>query len=165
MNRRMKMIFTVSVLLNIVFIGVGAGMFFRFCQEIPIPGQMSPEARHFVARTFQEGRSEIKPLIDEVKADRLKVEAVLTADTFDKKAYDAEVSEMLDSRDAISRKRADIMGRALVDLPPEDRKEFAKRILDGLEGHKPRKGGYHRNMMRDGKYGEKDEKAATSEAR
>lgn len=156
MNRRMKLIFTASVLLNIVFIGVGVGMFFRFCQEIPIPGQMSPEARHFIARTFQEGREEIKPLIDEVKKDRAKVETVLTAETFDKKAYDAEVSNMLDSRDAVSRKRADIMGRALVDLPVEDRKEFAKRILDGLEGHKPRKGGYHKMMKdgKDGKYGD-----------
>lgn len=153
MNRRMKLIFTASVLLNIVFVGVGAGMFFRFCQEIPIPGQMSPEARHFIARTFQEGREEIKPLIDEVKKERVKVEAVLTAETFDKKAYDAAVSEMLDSRDAISRKRADIMGRALVDLPAEDRREFAKRILDGLEGQKPRKGGYHGKMMHDGKDG------------
>lgn len=166
MNRRMKMIFTVSVLLNIVFIGVGAGLFFRFCQEeVHIPGQISPEAKHFIARTYQEGREEVKPLIEEVKKDRAKVEAVLTADTFDAEAYKAQVSEMLDSRDAISRKRAEIMGRALVDLPPEDRKEFAKRILDGLEGHKPRKGGYHRNMMRDGKYSEKDNKLPAPEAR
>ncbi len=165
MNRRMKLIFTASVLLNIVFVGVGVGMFFRFCQEIPIPGQMSPEARHFIARTFQEGREEIKPLIDEDKKDRVKVEAVLTADTFDKKAYDAEVSEMLDSRDAISRKRADIMGRALVDLPAEDRREFAKRILDGLEGQKPRKGGYHRKMIHDGKDGRQGRDGPSPEGR
>jgi uncharacterized membrane protein len=149
MNRRMKLIFTLSVLLNIVFVGVGIGMFYRFCQEIPIPGQISPEARHFVARTFQEGRKEIKPLIDEVKADRAKVEKILTAEQFDAKAYDKAVDEMLDSRNGVTRKRAEIMGRALADLPAEDRQKFAKRVLDGLEGHRPRRGGYHRQMMKD----------------
>jgi uncharacterized membrane protein len=162
MNRRMKLIFTLSVLLNIVFVGVGVGMFYRFCQEIPIPGQMSPEARHFIARTFQEGRKEIKPLIDEVKADRAKVEKVLTAETFDAKAYDKTVDEMLDSRAAITRKRAEIMGRALADLPAGDRQKFAKRVLDGLEGHKPRRGGYHRKMMKDG---EKEEERPSGEGR
>jgi len=151
MNRRMKFVFTVSLLLNIVFIGAGAGMLYRFAQEVRIiPGQMSPEARHFIARTFQEGREEVKPLITDVKARRAKVENILTADEFDKKAYDKAVDEMLSSRDKISRKRADIMGRALVDLPAQDRQKFAKRILDGLEGHKPKKGGYHRKMMKDG---------------
>lgn len=152
MTRRMKIIFTVSVLLNIVFTGVAAGMMYRFARELPIPGQMSPEARHFVARTFQQGREEVKPLISEVKERRKAVEAVLTAREFDRKAYDKAVDRMLDSRDEVSRKRAEIMGRALVDLPYEDRQKFAKRILDGLEGHKPRKGGYHR-MVREAKDG------------
>ena len=51
MNRRMKLIFTISVLLNIVLIGAGAGMLYRFCQDVPIPGDMSPEARHFANRS------------------------------------------------------------------------------------------------------------------
>lgn len=147
MSKRMKLVFTISLLLNIVLVGVGAGMLVRMCQDIPIPGQISPEARHFIARTFQQGREEVKPLIDEVKANRRKVEAILIAETFDKKAYDAAVDKMLDSRDKVSRKRADIMGRALVDLPAEDRQKFANRILDGLDGLKPRKGGHHKKMI------------------
>ncbi len=150
MNRRMKLIFTASLLLNIVFIGVGAGMLYRFAkEEVPIPGQMSPEARHFIARTFQEGREEVKPLMEQLKSRRAAVESIITAKEFNVKAYNAAVDDMLDSRDAVSRKRAEIMGRALVDLPAADRQKFAKRILDGLEGRKPRKGGFHHKYIKD----------------
>jgi len=148
MSKRIKIIFTLSLLLNVVLLGVGAGVFYRFCHnDIAIPGDLSPEARSFIARTFQEGREKVKPLISEVKARRSKVEDVLTADTFDSKAYNKTVSDMLDTRDKISRQRADIMGKALVDLPVADRKRFANRILDGLEGRKP-KPPYNHTMMK-----------------
>lgn len=148
MNRRMKLIFTVSILLNIVFIGVGAGMFYRFCQErIDIPGSMTPEARHFMAMTFQKGRDEVKPLIKDVKEQRKAVEKVITAETFDLEAYKKVTAAMLDTRDDITRKRAEIMGEALVELPLEDRKKFARRVIDGLEGRRPHRGGYHKKMM------------------
>ncbi len=149
MSKRMKLIFTVSLLLNIILIGVGAGMLFRFCQDIPIPADMSPEARHFVAMTFQNGREQVKPLIDDVKAKRKVVEMLLTADAFDAKAYGKAVDDLLETQAKIARKRADIMEAALQDLPAADRKKFADRILDGLRGGRPRKGGYHRDMGKD----------------
>ena len=56
MTPRNKLIFTISILLNIVLIAAGLGMLYKFCQYIPIPGTMSPDARAFVARTYQNGR-------------------------------------------------------------------------------------------------------------
>lgn len=143
MNRRMKLIFTISVLLNIVFVGVGAGMLYKFCRDVPIPGEMSPDARNFVARTYQQGREDVKPLIDEVKARKKKVESILLADEFNAKAYDAAVDDVLDTQAKIARHRADTMSRALEQLSVEDRKKFSKHILDGLtpgrRGHKHKK--------------------------
>ncbi|MFA5592666.1 MAG: hypothetical protein WC989_05075 [Micavibrio sp.] len=147
MSRRMKIIFTVSLLLNIVFAAAGAGLFFNFTRELPIPPHISPEARHFIARTYQEGREEIRPLIESVKTQRAAVEKIVTAEEFDAEAYRDAARKMLDTRAQISSKRAEIMGRALEDLPAEDRREFARNIMDGLQGHKPRKGGYHGRMM------------------
>jgi uncharacterized membrane protein len=144
MNRRMKLIFTISILLNIVFVGVGAGLLYKFCRDVPIPGEMSPDARNFVARTYQQGRADVRPLIDEVKARKKKVEAILLADEFNAKAYDAAVDDVLETQGKIARHRADTMSKALEQLSPEDRKKFSKHILDGLTpgrrgGHKPRK--------------------------
>jgi uncharacterized membrane protein len=144
MNRRMKLVFTISILLNIVLIGAGAGMFYRFCQDLPIPGDMSLEARNFVARTYQNGREQGKPLITEVKARRKTVETILQSDNFDAKAYDSAVNDLLETQQKIMRHRADTMGKALSDLSPEDRKKFSNQILDGLTPGRPRKGGIHK---------------------
>jgi uncharacterized membrane protein len=149
MNPRIKLLFTLSLILNVVFIGVGLGLLYRFCMDMPmrIPGDMSPEARHFIAKTFQDGRDQTKPLIEDIKSQRTKVENIITAKEFDLKAYNAAVDDMLETRDEISRTRAKIMGEALKELPAEDRKRFAKRILDGLEGK--RKKGYHHKYMKE----------------
>lgn len=149
MNRRTKIIFTISLLLNIVLIGAGAGMAYKMHQD-PFPGDMSPQARAFMGKIFEQGRAEVKPLIDETKAKRKIVESILTAETFDRDAYTKAAGDMLDSRDRISRKKAEIMGRALVDVPAADRKEFAGRILDGLEGRKGGKGRHSGQMGKDG---------------
>lgn len=143
MNRRMKLIFTISVLLNIVFVGVGAGLLYKFCRDLPIPGEMSSDARNFVARTYQKGREDVRPLIDEVKARKKKVETILLADTFDAKAYDAAVDDVLETQAKIARHRADTMSEALAQLSAEDRKKFSNSILDGLTPG--RRGGHHKS--------------------
>lgn len=156
MSKRIKVIFTLSILLNIVLICAGAAMLCRLGPEIPMPDGMSPEGRQFISRTYKEGRAEIKPLFKEMKARRAEVEEILTADTFDVAAYDAAVAKMLKARGAVAAKKAETMGRALGDLPAADRRKFARRILDSLEGHRPpRKGGYHRKMMDGGPQAEK----------
>ncbi len=143
MNRRMKLIFTVSILLNILFAGVAAGMLFKYCRDVPIPGDLSPEARHYVARTFQEGRKEAEPLIRDVKARRAKVETLLTGDDFDVAAYAREVDGLLGAQDKIHRHRAATMQKAVEHLSPEDRKKFSRRIVESLEGRRPGRGGHH----------------------
>lgn len=143
MSKRMKLIFTVSILLNIMFAAIGVGLFYKYCQDIPIPGTMSPEARNFIARTYQNGREEVKPLIDEVKARRKKVEAILSSDDFDRKAYDAAVDDLLETQGKIARHRADTMGKALTDLSDDDRKQFSREIINGLTPGRPHKGKHH----------------------
>ena len=91
-------------------------------------------------------------MIEEVKAQRKAVEAIIMAEKFDRAAYDKAVDSMLDTRDQITRKRAAIMGDALVDLPVADRKKFSKRVLDGLSGGR-KGGGYHHKMAKDGQRG------------
>lgn len=139
MSKRMKLIFTISILLNIIMAGVGVGLFYRYCQDIPIPGTMSPDARNFVARTYQNGREEVKPLITEVKARKKKVEAILQSDDFDRKAYDSAVDDLLETQGKIARHRADTMGRALTELSTEDRKKFSKEIINNLTPGRPHK--------------------------
>ena len=150
MSKRMRLVFTISILLNIVFVAAGVGMFYRYCQDIPIPGTMSPDARNFVARTYQNGREEVKPLIAEVKERRKKVETILSSDNFDRKSYDAAVDDLLETQGKIARHRADTMGKALTELSDDDRKKFSKEIINGLTPGRP-----HRKRNKDDRKGEK----------
>lgn len=138
MNRRIRVIFTISILLNIVLIAAGVGMFYRFGQGFPMPERMSPEARSFVTSTFKSGHERMKPLIVEVKERRKAVESILMNDNFDRGTYDAAVERLLDTQGRIARTKAEIMGEALNDLSPEDRKEFSQQIIDGLTPGKPK---------------------------
>ena len=100
LSKRMRVIFTLSLVLNVLFIAVGAGLLFKFARDdIRIPPNMSPEARHFMARTFQEGREQVKPVMAEVKAQREIVRSIITAEEFDPDAYAKAVEPMLDTRD------------------------------------------------------------------
>lgn len=163
MSKRMRLIFTVSILLNIVFVAVGVGLFYRYCQDIPIPGTMSPEARNFVARTYQNGREEVKPLITEVKARRKTVESILTSDSFDRKAYDAAVDDLLETQGKIARHRADTMGKALDQLSDEDRKKFSREIINGLTPGRPHKGRHHKSGKGEKPPQEEREKSRSAE--
>ncbi len=149
MTPRNKLIFTISILLNIVLIAAGLGMLYKFCQDIPIPGTMSPDARAFVARTYQNGREEVRPLIEQVKARREKVEDILESDNFDRKAYDKAVDDLLQTQGKIARHRADTMGKALTDLTDDDRKKFSKEIINGLTPGRPRHKGKWKNHDKD----------------
>ncbi len=145
MRRRVKIIFTISVLLNVVLIAMALGTYFRFHRDMPpMPDMLSAQSRQVLSDTFKQGREEIGPLFGNMKAERAKVETILTADDFDAQAYDAAVSQMLDAREAITRKKAEIMGRAMAQLPAQERQKFTGYFLDKLEGRYPHKGGPRR---------------------
>ncbi|PZQ45442.1 MAG: hypothetical protein DI551_07400 [Micavibrio aeruginosavorus] len=150
MNKRMKLIFTVSLLVNILFVAAGLGMLYKFCRDVPIPPDMSPDGRHYVAMTFQNGRKDAEPLIQDVKAKRKALEEVLIADEFDEAAYEKAVDAFLDTKSDIQRHRAATMQKALEKLSGEDRKKFARNIIEGLDGGRPRKKGMHHKPPKDG---------------
>lgn len=139
MNRRKKLIFTISILLNIIFAGVGAGLAFKYCRDMPVPGDLSPEGQHSTARIFQEGRQDAMPLIHDLKKQRKIVEEILTADAFDAAAYKESVAALLAAQGKLHQHKAATMARAVENLSPEDRKKFARRIMDGLDGHRHKK--------------------------
>lgn len=139
MSRRKKLIFTISILLNIVFAGVGAGLVFKYCRDLPVPGDLSPEGQHSTARIFQEGRQDAMPLIRDLKKQRKIVEDALTADMFDAAAYKEAVAALLAAQGKLHQHKASTMARAVENLSAEDRKKFARRIMDGLDGHRHKK--------------------------
>ena len=143
MTGRVKLIFTASILLNIGLVCAGAGLAYKMCwgDRFGLPDNVSAESRAAMEDAFKEGRTRIRPLIDTAKERRKAVEAVITADAFDREAYDEAVTPLLTTRQEIARAKADVMGGALARLPAEDRRAIAGRLLDRLEGRRPHRPG------------------------
>lgn len=141
MRRRIKIIFTCSVLLNVVLIALVLGTYYRFQRDAsPTPEMLSPQSQEILSNTFRQGREEIGPLFGSMKAERAKVETILRSENFDAAGYDIAVDSMLDARELVTRKKAEIMGRAMVELSAQERQKFAGYFLDKLEGRYPHKG-------------------------
>ena len=92
MSQKLKLFFTISVLLNLLLIGTLAGFLFR-CNYHggPSPAEMtklSPEGKALMTESFQKSHDEMGDVFDQARAARADVITILQADTFDKKAFD-----------------------------------------------------------------------------
>ena len=135
MNGRTRLIFTASILLNLILLGAASTMLWRMCGDrYRIGHELSPAGQATLKSAFRDGRAQIGPLIDDAKAHRAEVEKAITADEFDMETYRTAVQPMLESRAGIGRAKAEIMGRALSELSADDRRLIARRMLDRLEG-------------------------------
>ncbi len=141
MSRTLKVIFTVSILLNILLIGAGVGWYHKKSQW---PGgyerpKISDESREAIRSSFRQARSEMKPIFEEMRAAKAGMEEVLSAPEFDEVAYDAAAKKLLDTRDKLSKAMANNAKNFLEDLPPEDRKAMARHMAEKMGGGGHRK--------------------------
>jgi uncharacterized membrane protein len=144
MSRMMKIIFTISILLNLVFIGLGVGMTHKFSRKMPpdikqMQSEISPEARAMMKQRFEEGREGFFAMMREAKQKRDAVEAALAAPEFDAEAYDAAVSDMLSMKANMEKRKAAWMKDMAENLSDEDRQKMAKFLSDKMSGHHPHK--------------------------
>lgn len=141
--KAIKIAFTVSVLLNIVLIGVFAGSVLKRMGDDPlhaVHAEMSPEARHIVARkmqsAFRDNRDEMKKAREAKKA----VRDILSAEEFDAEAFAAKAKEMHDIRMKMGLRRIGVTQDLAEQLSQEDRKVLANRFATGFRGAKNRNG-------------------------
>jgi len=140
MSKRMRILFTVSVIANVLLLGLLAGMAARNYYEHPwhkTRRELTPETRHLLARAFQHTHREIKPLIEEAHKTREVLVETIAADNFDDAKFKRLAKEMNDLQDEIGRKKADGMLDLIHDLSDEDRKKFSRHLAGALSRQKP----------------------------
>lgn len=138
MSRGLKIIFTLSVLLNILLIGAGLGWHHKRSHHWPgkdVRSEISEESRAVMKQNFKNAKAQYKPIFEEMREDKKAVQAVLEADEFDEAAYDSAVDELLSTRDKLSRTMSGQAKNFLRDLPPEDRKAMAEHMVQKMSGH------------------------------
>lgn len=146
MNRTVKIIFTLSVILNIALLAGGAGWMWKMCGHDKPFRDASPQTRAAFKEELDELRPEMRKDVAAVRAAKDAMEKIITAETFDRDAFDAEVAKVLDLRGRMAARFAKVTGTVLEDLPQAEREKIAQKILAGLtRGPHHRKGGRDRD--------------------
>jgi uncharacterized membrane protein len=136
MSKGLKIFLAVSVLLNVLLIGIVIGTFSHtFMARVGIGRQavfflkdLPPEKRKLVIGTMKELRSETAGLKKELHAKRNEIIDVFTAPEFDPNKFDQQVAEMHDIMGQLAQKLADATKKIAEGLSPEERKQLGEAI-------------------------------------
>lgn len=141
MSKSIKIIFTLSLLLNLVLVGVSVGCFWKR-HDHKMPFSEASEATHAQFRAaFENNRANMRADIDTIRASRTTLESIIAAEPFDRGAYNVEIQNVLNVRDRMGQRRATILGDVLENLPADERAKIAKKITSKLTDERPRHGG------------------------
>lgn len=134
MSRKYKIILTVSIILNVLLLGMTGGMMYKKWQwkrsniEI-VQADFSPEARNLIARHFQEARNEMKDEFGKSRQRRKKLVDLLRAENFDQDEYDRTVEQMRDTQNELLERKMEMLKDLALALPPEDRKKISPQFI------------------------------------
>lgn len=137
MSKKIKILFTISVLLNVVLIGMAAGHMVKRWNHSPMETamkEMSPEGRHIVARELQNAFRDGHDDMRKMRQTKKELKKILTAEEFDADAFESAAEKMHEMRSEMGEKRIDVTKGLAKKLSREDRSALAKKFDRGFHG-------------------------------
>jgi Spy/CpxP family protein refolding chaperone len=140
MNKNVKIFFTVSVLLNLLLIGLMAGQAYKTWADEPwrrgdITKKLSPEGQAIVKNLMREAVPRKDEHFQSMADMRAEMGTLLRADPFDPEAFDALTSRMVTLKTRMTRDRMGTTKEIALSLVPEDRKAFSESFMHMREKH------------------------------
>ncbi|MCB1651774.1 MAG: periplasmic heavy metal sensor [Alphaproteobacteria bacterium] len=162
MNTGVKVLLTVSLLLNVLLLGLACGHVYKKWHDHPwqkTRAELSPEARSLIGRTFQATFRDIRPLGDEARKARADMVKILSADEFDGTAFDEAAARLRAVGAQIKDKKIEATKQIASELSAEERRKMAERMTSMIGGGYEKRVYRHRNpekMERDDEHRERD---------
>jgi uncharacterized membrane protein len=132
MSKTVKLVFLVSLVLNILLVGVLLG---RLPRDVGFDRQQrleqalkdlpEPTQTRFREK-FKQMRAAGDPLRDQIRLAREETLRILSADPFDEAAYDRHVSQIDDLQLQMFKKMGQVVKEIANELPPEERRLFVQ---------------------------------------
>lgn len=147
MSRRIKVIFTLSVLLNILMAGAIGGHFFKRAQWMAhFEEGLSPAAVATARGVFAEGRKDIWPMIKDMRDTKQELMAAIKGPEFDEGAFDKAAEKVRAGVIKLTDRRLAMLKKIVRDLPAEERAGVAGKFVRFIYGFGkgPGKGGKER---------------------
>lgn len=129
MSRKMKLVFTISIMLNVLLLGVLAGGIYKRISDSPFKGENGrPLLDHKIAAEMMRARKDHEDLHKAMKEARSHMLGTLSAAEFNEEDFLAASLKMDEAQTALFAARAQTAAKIAKDLSPEDRKELAKHL-------------------------------------
>lgn len=146
MSKRAKILFTLSIALNVLLIGVIGGHVVRKFNDTPWQSaHLSQESQKEMRQAFKR----LSPLKDKIWAKKREMHALLLADEFDENAYDMLAVEVAVLKQGMERGRSEVIKDVLSEMSPEERKAFVEHMSHRIEKRMKRHEKWGKNSKRE----------------
>jgi len=165
MSKHMKLFFTVSIVLNLVLLGMmgGGALHAHYEAEQKFDrkfGGLPEDVKLKLKESFDEFREDIHASKEEAKAARQQLKDSMNGETFDEDLYDAASDKLNRLRYEMMQHKADRTKAILQDLPADQRRQLLGYLLrGGMDGFH---GGSHGRDYSKVKYEIKNENVSSS---
>jgi uncharacterized membrane protein len=134
MNKTLKLLFLVSLIVNVLLVGVLMGQLPRRLERGSFREQRMEQAlkdlpqptQTRLREKFKQIRAAGDPLRDQLRAAREETLGILSADPFDEAAYDRQVSKIDDLQLQLFKKMGQVVKEVAKELSSEERRIFAQ---------------------------------------
>ncbi len=135
MKKNVKILFTLSVVLNVLLLGAMGGMCFRHWQENSwrmAKNEMSPQSQEMLRSRFSAMHEEMAPLFAEMRKNRDEMRVLLQQDAFDPVRFDIVTQNYRKLRRQMGEKMSDATKQLAAKLPAQDRQKMANQFVQGF---------------------------------
>jgi uncharacterized membrane protein len=134
MNRTLKLLFLVSLILNVLLVGILMGQLPRRLERGSFREQRIEQALRDLPQPvqtrlrekFKQMRAAADPLRDQLRAEREETLGILSAEPFDEAAYDRQVSKIDALQLQMFKKTGQVVKEIAKELSAEERRIFAQ---------------------------------------
>lgn len=137
-HKTSKIIFTISILLNLVFLGFVGSHEYKKSQHHNFTNNIHEKSKGIIRQNLDISEDERRQKMKEVQQKRQALKDIVTAPEFDLVQYNKITEELLAQKDQMERKKAAALGQAMVDLSQEERQELSTHLLSKKGNKKER---------------------------
>lgn len=137
MSKKIKIIFTLSFLLNILVLGVLLGGAYKM-KNWHDPSSFSESTREVMRENIRMNRADMRQDFNKIREYKKDLKHIMTAEKFDKIAFEEKINQVFEIKNVISQRKAQTLSKTLSQLPQEERKAFSSHVLGQLMGKHPK---------------------------
>lgn len=141
MKKTHKVLFTISIILNLALMGVIGGHAMKRAQDMPwfeLKDKLSPQTQELMKNMFEGKKDVIFKNWQTLKEKKKKLEEVITAEQFDENAFDAAMQDWQAFNSQVTEGKKLSFKVLLKQLPQEERIKLAEHLVQVLLGTKER---------------------------